>query len=439
MKSEFSPEISVIIPAYNAERTIYRTLQSLEEADYPKDKLEILVVDNNSTDETALVVEKFPVKVIKEERQGRSIARNRGVKESKGEFLFFLDADVFVEKNYFKEIISVLGHSYIGGVQGTIIPSDVDGQESINKYRKRVIGDSTGETFCLLNLVVRESPMVNSAACAYRREAFELVGGFDEALERHEDIDLARRVSYSGYALASAEKARAHVIYHGEGWLSYFKRSFDDGFTKIDYNRKWSLPQEWPGDEKDGEYIALNSSPPTPQEDRQGDNSEEASSFIPSKKKIKKKEFNKFNYVWWSLRELAQDIFGFLKTGEFFFILRFINHFLRLLGRVLSPIRSPRHQGCLVIPMAAPAIRLKKVVDNHGRAFFLKPTLRFILLSRTLYLIDCDGHRLLAGDSSLPHFFSYATFHRLGLFTDFEGDKNQDMIFSMLKSMELLA
>lgn len=437
MRNDSFPSLSVIIPCFNAERTIYRCLNSLNEANYPHQKVEVIIVDNNSTDETHLIAESFPAKflkkIIKEPRQGRSIARNSGVKNSTGDFLFFLDADVYVEKDFIREILKVFKTQDIGGAQGAVVPSNDDGQEGINKYRKRVIGEATAETFCLLNLVVRESPMINSAACCYRREAFQLVGGFDEQLERHEDIDLARRVCYSGYVLVSAEKARANVIYHAQGWLSYYARSFADGFTKIDYNRKWSLPQVWQGDEADSAFIKENSH-------QRGERGAKANGS-KDRANIKKpnKGFNKLNYVWWSLRELAQDILGFLQSFEVFYLHRFINHSLRLLGRVLSPIRKSRHHGELVIPMARTEVRLKKICDGKGQTSFLKPTLRFVLLARSLYVIDIDGHRLLAGDNTLPHFFSYATFQRLGLFEDFEGDSNQDLIFSMLSSMELLA
>ncbi len=434
MKNSSQTLISIIIPAYNAERTIFRTLDSIYKSGFPKDQLEVILVDNNSSDETNLIAERFPIKVIHEGRQGRSIARNTGSKQAQGDYLFFLDADVYVEPGYFEEILKVLKRTGIGAVQGMIIPSDVDGQEGINQYRYRTIGEGTSETFCLMNLMVRESPMINSAACAYRREAFELVGGFDEALERHEDIDLARRVSYGGYTLASAEKARAHVIYHGEGWPSYFMRSFADGYTKIDYNRKWSLPQEWQGMEGDDEYLTQH----------EFDNGAEVEVSIPDflkkeKVKSKKKEkFNRLNYVWWALRDLTLALVGFLKTFESFYLLLFINHSFKLTGRVLGPLRKPRHFGELIIPMAAADIRLKKITLKNGQKYFLKSTLRFVLLRRSLYVIDMNGHKILSGDSTMPNFFSYATFHHLGLFEEFKGDKDEDMIFQLLKYMELL-
>jgi hypothetical protein len=59
-------------------------------------------------------------------------------------------------------------------------------------------------------------------------------------LNRHEDIDLSKRVLLSGYSLASVPEAKAYVTFNGAGWSSYFSRSFDDGYTKHAYLTKWN-------------------------------------------------------------------------------------------------------------------------------------------------------------------------------------------------------
>ncbi len=432
--SHKQPLLSIIIPAFNAERTIFKCLSSLYDSDYPNELLDVILVDNNSTDETTLVAKRFPVKVIKETRQGRSFARNTGVSHSQADFLFFLDADVYVESDYFDQMIEVLQREFVGGVQGKIIPSDIDGQASINKYRMRTIEASTQETFCLLNLKVMESPMINSAACAYRKEAFELVGGFDGALERHEDIDLSRRVSYSGYYLASAEKAQASVIYHGEGWASYFKRSFADGYTKIDYIRKWSLPQKWLGLDEDSHYFQRVEGERKSEHQVSG----RIKDLFPKKPRKEKKSFTPFHYAWWAIRDLSSALFNFLKSFDPYFILLFINHVCKLTGRVLGPLRARRHDGPLELKMAAPEIRLKKVFVKNGQPYFLKPTLRFVLLTTKIYLVDIDGHRILGESPDYPHLFSYLNFQQLGLFKDFDGDSEEDMVFEILNFMKLL-
>lgn len=433
------PKISIIIPAYNSERTLFKCLTSIFEANYPPDKREVILVDNNSTDETLLVAERFTeVKVVKEPKQGRSIARNTGAKQASGDYFFFLDSDVFVEKDYFVELITVLSRKGVGGVQGKIIPSDIDGQESINRYRYRTIEAATNETFCLLNLMVRESPMINSAACAYRKEAFWLVKGFDSELERHEDIDLARRVCYSGYYLAAAEKGVAHVIYHGEGWSSYFWRSFQDGYTKIDYNRKWSLPQKWLGTEEDEAFYERAAKERECSSVHREEVSERIKDLFPKKPRKEKGHFNPLFYVWWSLRDLGSAVWNYLKTLDTHFLFLFINHVCKLTGRVLGPLRAKKHFAPLEIPMASPEIRLQEIRVKSGKPYFLKPTLRFVLLTSKIYIVDLEGHRLLGESPDYPHLFSYLNFQQLGLFKEFDGNSEEDMVYEILKFMKLL-
>lgn len=244
--------ISVIIPAYNAQKTIHKCLSALLKSDYDVNSFEVIVVDNNSNDQTAEIVKSIPrVTYIKETTQGRSYARNTGAKSARGELLAFVDSDVFVEAGWLSHLAAGFEKDYVGGGQGRIIPCDQDGQLSLNKFRIRQQTESTDGTNIILRLMYIESPMVNSAACMYRKEAFHFVGGFDVLLERHEDIDLSKRVSLAGYDLTAQSKAVAQVEYHGEGWKSYFMRSLSEGYTKQSYNQKWqqyfrSLKHEGP-------------------------------------------------------------------------------------------------------------------------------------------------------------------------------------------------
>lgn len=429
-------DISVIIPAYNAEKSIFRCLDSLKNANWAGLNYEVLLIDNNCNDDTILVAQQFSVNVIKQPMQGRSQSRNLGAKEARGKMLCFLDADVYVENDYFQEVRNILERENIGGVQGRIIPSKVDGQHSINKYRYRSIEQATQGTFCLLNLMVNESPMINSAACSYKKEAFELVGGFDEALERHEDIDLARRVSYSGYLLASAERAQAHVIYHGEGWLSYFKRSFSDGLTKIDYARKWGAGVEFLGGEKDQSYM----------DSFERTDTDPLKKVIPTKnlKKDKKegiKTIGLVTMIKWALKDLARSLWRFIRFQDTHHLFDFINQIFRLAGRVVGPfLRKPLHSGKVQIRLCSPEKRLKKITLGNGKVCFLKPSLRFVLLLKNPYMIDTEGHIIFSDDHNYPYFFSYATLGQLGLFSEFATDSEQDsMIYQILKYKGLLA
>lgn len=233
--------VSIIVPAYNAQKTIQKCITSLLNLDYPQELFEIIIVDNNSSDKTAELIKSYSRVIYANERtQGRSFTRNTGAKIAKGNLLAFIDADVFLDKDWLKNLAINFQNENIGGGQGRVIPSNTDGQDTLNKFRIRQQNESTSGTNIILRLMYFESPMINSAACMYRKEAFEFVGGFDVLLERHEDIDLAKRVSLAGYDLVAESKSTAFVEYHGDGWWSYFVRSFSEGFTKQSYNDKWA-------------------------------------------------------------------------------------------------------------------------------------------------------------------------------------------------------
>lgn len=102
-KQNKQPLISVIIPAYNEERYIKKCLQSLRNQ-FLKD-FEIIVVDDGSTDLTYSSASEFGVKVIRLPHKGSGNARNFGAKVASGKILVFLDADMYVDKYYLKNII----------------------------------------------------------------------------------------------------------------------------------------------------------------------------------------------------------------------------------------------------------------------------------------------------------------------------------------------
>lgn len=102
-------KFSVVIPLYNKEKEIKNTIESVLNQTYKPD--EIIVVDDGSTDNSAFVVEKYfkdKVKLIKQQNQGVSAARNRGIKEAKNEYICFIDADDLWEKKFLEEIAKLI-------------------------------------------------------------------------------------------------------------------------------------------------------------------------------------------------------------------------------------------------------------------------------------------------------------------------------------------
>lgn len=101
-----TPLVSVVIPTYNEEKDISNCLESLQKQNYPKNKIDIIIVDDGSTDKTINIVNQFSkVKLIKGEHKGPGISRNLGAEKARGEILIFVDADMTFDKDYVKELI----------------------------------------------------------------------------------------------------------------------------------------------------------------------------------------------------------------------------------------------------------------------------------------------------------------------------------------------
>lgn len=235
------PSISFIVPTYNGEKTIAQCVNSVLESDYPQKKIEIIVVNNNSIDKTAEILKKFPIVYLEEPRQGRSYARNTGAQFATGDILAFIDSDCKISKNWAREISKEFRLKKMGGTQGPIIPiADIGDEENLlSKFRFYQSLRSTSGTHILLDVTTPKFPMINSATCAYRRTAFNQVGGFDILLERHEDIDLSKRIFNSGYIVSSCPSATSEVFWHGEGWKDFMQRAIAHGRTQVDYEKKW--------------------------------------------------------------------------------------------------------------------------------------------------------------------------------------------------------
>lgn len=106
MNAQRKPKISVIIPAYNEEKYIEACLESLKNQNIDKSLYEIVVVDNASTDNTSKIAQKTGARVVVEPKKGNAYARDRGVKETKGEIVAFSDADTILPKNWLSSMLT---------------------------------------------------------------------------------------------------------------------------------------------------------------------------------------------------------------------------------------------------------------------------------------------------------------------------------------------
>ena len=186
--------LSVIICTYNRDKYIYNVLESLAENTLPASQYEIVLIDNNCTDNTrsecARFVQDFPTvdfRMFVETSQGLSHARNRGIKESRGDILVYVDDDALVNREYLQTYADFFErHPDIDAAGGPIIPKYETEEPSWMSYYTKCL--LTG--YKDLGKTVREFPkndFPGGGNAAYRSSVFEKVGLFNVDLGRKGD------------------------------------------------------------------------------------------------------------------------------------------------------------------------------------------------------------------------------------------------------------
>ena len=100
------PEISIVMPVYNGEKTIKLSLESIRQQNYPQDKIEIVLVDDDSTDNTLKIAKRYNVNVYKNDKRSYDIGKSIGIEKAKNEFILFMDCDnILPHKNWIKTIV----------------------------------------------------------------------------------------------------------------------------------------------------------------------------------------------------------------------------------------------------------------------------------------------------------------------------------------------
>jgi len=184
-----APLVSVIIPAYNAERYLGEAIESVLGQTYAP--LETIVVDDGSTDGTAEVAAAYPgVAVISQKNAGPAIARNRGFAASTGELIAFHDADdAMVPEKIEVQVECLLADDGIGVVMGEQEVVVEEGSE----LPFWVEGSSAQELMPTRPAAYSDGPLIHPMTMLMRRSVFELVGPFDDTVCPAEDIDWALR------------------------------------------------------------------------------------------------------------------------------------------------------------------------------------------------------------------------------------------------------
>jgi cellulose synthase/poly-beta-1,6-N-acetylglucosamine synthase-like glycosyltransferase len=226
---EHLPTVSVIIPAHNEDATLSNCLHSLEQLDYPMDKLEIILINDGSTDGTKRIISEHlqssPYVYLETDGRGPSKARNTGLEKAKGDYVAFTDADCIVDREWLNELLNGFIADDVAGVGGCqTIPEDA------SDFEKSVHGFLTSMHFICEYVKKLETIAIvdHVASCnsLYRRQVLEAVHGFDEQLWPGEDVDLDYKIRREGYRIAY--NPNAVVAHHRpkniRAFLSMMKR-----------------------------------------------------------------------------------------------------------------------------------------------------------------------------------------------------------------------
>lgn len=210
------PSVTIIFPIYNSDQHAITCLSSIARLNYPQKQLEVIIVDNHSTDETVKQIKKrFPrVKLITlTQNVGFAKAINLGAKKAKGKYLFITNDDVMFEKNSLALLVSYMQKNPdVGVTSGTIIATNTQPFRYSTGHR---MNHWTGKIFPVYESETVSTPeWVQGCALLIRNALFAKLNGFDEDFQHFfEDFDLCERVRNQGFNASTIPQA---MIYHGE-------------------------------------------------------------------------------------------------------------------------------------------------------------------------------------------------------------------------------
>jgi glycosyltransferase involved in cell wall biosynthesis len=198
------PRVSIIVPVYNGERTIGACVESIFALSFPRNDVELLLIDNASSDSTSTILDAYRDRaiILNETKRGPASARNRGLLQATGDIVAFTDADCVVHGDWLSRIIEPLRDPVVGIVGGTILARTPC--NAVAEFGERIHDHR-------MAIEYYSPPYAITMNWASRRSVLEKVGPFDEELLRCEDCDLAYRIVGAGYRIVHEPAA---VVYH---------------------------------------------------------------------------------------------------------------------------------------------------------------------------------------------------------------------------------
>jgi len=228
------PFVSVIIPCLNEESYIGRCLDSLIDNDYPKEYMEIIVIDGFSEDRTYEILKEYKscypfIKILRNPRRITPVALNIGIKTSKGDIILRADAHSTFPKDYISKCVYYLYKFDAVNVGGTwtVLPRN-------NTLTGKSIALTYSHPFGSGNSYYKtgysgEPRLVDTVPFGcYKRSVFDRIGYFNENLVRSQDIEFNKRLRKNGYKIILVPEIKCNYFIRSN-YKDYFKHNFNEG------------------------------------------------------------------------------------------------------------------------------------------------------------------------------------------------------------------
>lgn len=205
------PKVAIIVPCWNEGETVAATVESLLALEYPADKLQLVLVDNASTDDTPEVMARYrenpQVTLLREEKRGKHNAVNAGIAAApSAEIIGCLDADSFVAPGALREMIGRFNDPSIGAVTAAMSVHEPRNLLQHMQNAEYIFGITRQNALSVVNGIhVTPGPF-----SLYRKSAVLTLGGFKHG-HQTEDLEMALRLQRGGYHIANAPRARVYT------------------------------------------------------------------------------------------------------------------------------------------------------------------------------------------------------------------------------------
>jgi len=236
--SKTTPQLSIVFPNWNGVQAALEYLGSIQNSSYSREKIEVILVDNHSEDDSVSQVrKKFPeVKIIElDKNYGPAYARNRGIEQAQGEYVFCSDNDQNLDTNCLQIMAD-----YLRGANRLQINSDIGivGAKVLSKTKphqivscgytfNRWLGAESGRKDCK---EIKECDWIAGCCMMFRNSLINEIGLFDEKFFFFaEDADFCLRTKKAGYKVVSLPDA---IVYHGKNKSQALETLLEPGFGK---------------------------------------------------------------------------------------------------------------------------------------------------------------------------------------------------------------